>query len=288
MADSQFQTRLEDTGQSNIHVKFGGESVSESVDSIGNWKKSASSFLRLISMNDTALGCPKWNAVFRKPNEAEVPRSWGILRRSRKIVDKPDGNNGFCLIWIDRGVVERNFRVYWMKADLFYTSNPRRTAGSLLSLWLPAPKNEPSPVSFPVHVQQNKSNGCRGDNCLAYEEMWLPASAFGISVPYTIRRAGRTKHYSIFAKWNFQQIPGVDSMMDKFRHENSHWNNVLEELSPSNIAILSLPLLMAIPPISLLATAWYVFATDILAALPLLIKGTELRIPGAQCECTRH
>ncbi len=182
---------------------------------------------------------------------------------------------------IDRGVVERNFRVYWMNADLYHTADPLVTAGSLLSLWLPESKNKTVLLSFPGHVQQSKSYGCLGDNCPAYEKMWLPASTFGTSVPY---ESGAAQPYSIFTKWNFEQIPGVYGMMDKFRDRKSHLNNVVDELSPSNIAILCLPLLMAIPPISLseqfssAATAWYVFATDILAALPLLIKGIELVI----------
>ncbi len=72
--------------------------------------------------------------------------------------------------------------------------------------------------------------------------------------------------------------------MNELRESAGHLNNVANELSPSNLAILSLPLLMAIPPISLLeqfstaATVWYVFATDILAAVSLLIKGIELLI----------
>ena len=123
--------------------------------------------------------------------------------------------------------------------------------------------------------------------CRAYAKLWFPASTFGTSVPYTDYTA---EQYSIFAKWNFQQIPGVNGLMHKFRDRKSHFNTVVDELSPSNIDILSLPLLMAIPPISLLeqfssaTKAWYVFATDILIALPLLIKGIELVIvrPGGQ------
>ncbi len=73
-------------------------------------------------------------------------------------------------------------------------------------------------------------------------------------------------------------------MLIKLRDRASHLEEVANDLLPSNLAILNLPLLMAIPPISLLeqvsgvATAWYVFAIDILATLPLLIKGIELVI----------
>ena len=129
-----------------------------------------------------------------------------------------------------------------------------------------------------MHVRQNKFNGCRGKNCSAHASLRLPASTFGTSVPYT---NSITKHYSIFATLKFQQI---DGMMRTFRYGESYLNNFMDGLSPSNISILSLPLLMAIPRISLLeqffsiATAWHVFATDILAGLPLLIKGIELVI----------
>ena len=269
------------TGPSNIQVNFSGDCVRESPYSIGDWEKSAGRFLRLINMNDTSLGCPTWNRVFREPTEAEIPRFADRLRRSSRNVRKPAGNSGTCHIEIDRGVVKRDFHIYWMNTDLSHTADPLVTAGSLVSLWLLPWEYSTDYVPFLVQVQQNKSNRCRGEDCPVYEKMWLPASTFGTSVPYT---ADTTKQYSIFAKWNFQQIPGVDGLMDKFRDRKSHLSNVVDELSPSNIAILSLPLLMAIPPISLLeqfssmATAWYVFATDILATLPLLIKGIELVI----------
>ena len=79
-------------------------------------------------------------------------------------------------------------------------------------------------------------------------------------------------------------MPGMNQVLNKMREAVTHIENVDNDLSTSNLAILSLPLLMAIPPISLLQdvsgklTAWYAFATDFLAALPLLIKGVELII----------
>ena len=157
-----------------------------------------------------------------------------------------------------------------------------KTIGSIVSLWHESEYQgefEIRPV--PVRVQRNHSNGCQGKNCTAYEMMWLPASTFGTSVPY---QKHTTQHYSIFAKWNFQQIPGIDSMMVELDESVSHLENVVNELSPSNIAILSLPVLLAMLPISLFqevsnaATAWYVFVSDILVAVPMLIKGIELMI----------
>ena len=54
-----------------------------------------------------------------------------------------------------------------------------------------------------------------------------------------------------------------------------------EDLSASNLAILCMPLVMSIPPISVYdvpdsAVLWYVLATDVLAVVPLLIKSIEL------------
>ncbi len=69
----------------------------------------------------------------------------------------------------------------------------------------------------------------------------------------------------------------------KLRESVSHLENVGNELSPSNIAILSLPLLMAVLPVSLFqevsttATAWYVLVSDISVAVPLCIPGLKLK-----------
>ncbi len=283
----------------NMSVNLDGQCVNQSQLSIGNWEESARRFLQLINMSDVSFDCPKWNSVYRQPNETELPKLWnegyfqampdeGMRRLPRpyfktSVVD-PAGIPGHCNITIDRGVVERNLRVYLMDAELQYEGNPLMTTGSIISLWRKRKYRHGFGMRpFWVHLPRNHSNECQGNNCsrAPYETMWLPASTFGTAVPY---KGNSTQHYSMFAKWDFEQIPGINKMMVKLRTSVSHLENVGDDLSPSNIAILSLPLLMAIPPISLLehvssvATAWYVFATDILAALPLLIKGIELVI----------
>ncbi len=163
---------------------------------------------------------------------------------------KPSGIPVLCNITIDRGVVVGYLDVYLMSTALQYGGNLLTTIGSIVSLWHGRKildydefKLEP----FPVHLRRNESDGCRGNNCTTYEMMWLPASTFGTSVPY---ERHTTQHYSIFAKWNFEKIPGIDSLMMKLRESGSHLENVSKELSPSNIAILSLPLLMAMLLIS--------------------------------------
>ena len=303
------ELRYSYSDKKNVAVNLNGLCVRESELSIGDWKKSARRFLQLINMNDGSFDCPKWNMVFRKPKETELLKFWTERvysfshkgKRSRynpsfkTWVVEPARIPGHCGITVDRGVVERNRHVYLMDANIQYGRNPSVTIGSIVSLWLKpdlgfskltASIYESASSSFqmenvPVHLQQNHSKGCRGNDCAAYEVMWLPASTFGTSVPH---RKHTTEHYSIFAKWNFQQIPGMDSLLMKLRESVSHLENVGNELSPSNIAILSLPLLMAMLPISLFqevstaATAWYVFVSDILVAVPLLIKGIELVI----------
>ncbi len=295
-AGNLFRTRLKNASQSDISVNLAGQCAHDSQLSIGNWEQSARRFLEMINMNDTSFECAKWNVVRRKPNEAELPEFWqdGASLVGFRIVHEPAGNRGYCNIKIDRGVVVRNSTVYSMEAVIQHDGNPMEdvlqpvrkpsvVTGSIVSLWHKRElKNNTGIQPFPVHVQQNESNGCRGTDCTAYEMMWLPSSTFGTSVPYIDN--GTTQHYSIFAKLSFEQIPGIDNLMDEFRESVSRLGNVVDELSPSNIAILSLPLLIAIPPISLLervsglTTVWYVFGTDILAALPLLIKGIELVI----------
>ncbi len=78
--------------------------------------------------------------------------------------------------------------------------------------------------------------------------------------------------------------PDVRRLYDRFAEGAKQLENFENDLSPSNFAILILPVLVSIPPISAVhsasdaATIWYAFATDILAALPLLIKGIEVMV----------
>ncbi len=140
-------------GHSSIDVDFGGDRVRESDDSVVDWEKSARYFLRLHDVNDTSLGCPTWNAVFREPNELEVSRFRGNSCRSSRDVRKPAGNSGACHIEIGRSVFERILRVYWMYKTLSY----RRSVvhGCFISLFVASSIGKRViPVSFPVHVQQ--------------------------------------------------------------------------------------------------------------------------------------
>ncbi len=191
-------------------VNLDGKCVRKFEFSIGNWEKSARHFLQLIYMSDSWFECPKWNAVYRKPNKTELLTFWTQRngKRSRMkpyfetSVVEPAGIPGHCNITVDRGVVEQNSHHYLMDAELQYGGNPLITTGSTISLWKEHPLGLEFGIHpFPVHIQQNESNRCRGKSCPAYETMWLPASTFGTSVPY---KKGTTEHYSIYAKWKFQ------------------------------------------------------------------------------------
>ncbi len=274
----------------NITVNFDGECVRDSTLSTGKWEQSARRFMQYINMNDTAFDCPKWNVVYHGHNTGEMLRPrylpyFRVFHNGKNSsyypnywarIDDPAGIPGSCSVEVDHGVVDNNYGLYFMAAESQCGGNSLARTGSLISLWDASQLKRDSKIDpLQVHVQQNKSNDCRVDNCTAYEMMWLPASTFGTTVPCSER-------YSIFAKWNYKQIPGIDKLLDKFRISVSDYENATGDLSYSNIAILCLPLLMAIPPISLLenvsnlTTAWYVLATDILAALPLLIEGIEM------------
>ncbi len=87
VAESQSRTRLNYLRDIIIPVKFGGDCARASHDSNGDWERSAGRFLRLINMNDTTLGCPKWNAVFPGPNSAKLPRFLGSSIHSYGSID---------------------------------------------------------------------------------------------------------------------------------------------------------------------------------------------------------
>ncbi len=279
-----------------ISVNFNGSCIRESELSLGSWNKSARRFLQLMYTNETWFDCPKWNIVDRKPNETELPKFWTKLyfkvshggkanvyeSRYRTSIVEPAGIPGQCDVFVDRGVVNRDSSVFWMEAYLEFGGKRLTTIGSIVSLWIQSESTSRIGIQpYLVHLRQNETNGCQGNSCTGYQTMWLPASTFGTSVPY---KGNTTQHYSIYAPLNFQQIPGFDGKMDEFGENVAHLENVVAELLPSNIAILSLPLLMAMLPISLFqevssaATGWYVFVSDVLVAVPMLIKGIELII----------
>lgn len=94
--------------------------------------------------------------------------------------------------------------------------------------------------------------------------------------------SGQPNQYELFVDWDMKDVPGMAEVNSELDNEVQNVYNVRSDVSISNTAILFLPVIMSIPPIfvlrtvSDLTTLWYVFATDIVAVLPLLIKGVEL------------
>ncbi len=150
-----------------------------------------------------------------------------------------------------------------------------------LSGWIFGLLGESTRQFFNVGAPRDVSDSCRPTSCDNYTALWFVTNA---TVRSTEDKLGE-KHenaFSMFADWGYRQVPGMPLVVEKLKEGVSKLDSIYNDLSASNLAILCLPILMAIPPISLLtevsntATMWYMFATDILAILPLFIKGMEL------------
>ena len=156
------------------------------------------------------------------------------------------------------------------------------TKGTLFSL-----QNQESSSSRSIRVLRNATDNCASRKCTSFSLLWLPASTFNTSVSVTLRSEGRdsrvaTSSYSMFPRFTFNEIPGVQKVLQRLKDCAEELDNVRKDSSPSNLAILCVQIVMAIPPLSLLesasdaAIARYAIATDTLAALPLMIKGVEM------------
>lgn len=113
-----------------------------------------------------------------------------------------------------------------------------------------------------------------------------PGAKCNSTCEYTVMRHERQLFlFSLFVDWKNESVPGYASVQRNLEPKHDAVLKPAEHATWSKIAILCLPLLMTIPPISLLETVsyrvtlWYVFATDILAVVPVLIKGAKLIEP---------
>ena len=177
---------------------------------------------------------------------------------------------------------ENQFVTDWLASALLYNNQTMVTEVTLFSL-----QNQESGSSRSIRVPRNTTDNCASRTCTSFSLLWLPASTFSTSVFVTLRSEGRdsrvaTSSYSIFARFTFNEIPGVQKVLHRLKDCTEELDNVHKDSSPSKLAILCLAIVMTIPPLSLLesasdaAIALYAFATDILAALPLMIKGVEM------------
>lgn len=90
--------------------------------------------------------------------------------------------------------------------------------------------------------------------------------------------------FSHLIPMQMHQVPMLDSTLEENEDKFSMANSIFEDLTPSNIAILVLPVALCFIPISPMAdvskavTLIYAVITDVFMAVPLVVKGAELLI----------
>lgn len=93
---------------------------------------------------------------------------------------------------------------------------------------------------------------------------------------------GGTTNASMFLEGDVETNPALRSVLDSL--DGKETDIVMDSDTASNIAILLLPVTLALIPLSLfqdvgtLVTVFYVIATDVMSVLPVAIKGVELLI----------
>ncbi len=275
-------------------VRTGGKCARNA--GIANWKVSSRRFLSSVGMNDTMFGCPKLNNIQRRPNNTEIPTFWRsrlydpfynwpnaeyptqhVLRPTLNYIYgiALDSVPATCNIRVDRGVLRQTPNGQFLPSWIIAYTYPR------LSGWVFGLVDEATLRFRSIRAPRNKDDKCQGNSCKRYNALWFVSNT---TIRYTKEKA-RVKPeniFSMFADWEYMQVPGMTLMVEELKQAVSKLQEIDNDLSASNLAILCLPIVMSVPPISLLtevsdtATVWYVFATDIFAILPLLIKGIEL------------
>ena len=220
--------------------------------------------------------------------EPILPTNFSSISGDILYLKEPNNIPGHCTVTSHRGVERRlsenQLITDWVATTVLYDNQTMRTEGTVFSL-----RGEQSNSLEYIRVPRSSKDDCASNNCTKFSQLWLPASTFNTSVSVTlnehekdVRFSRFVPSFSMFARFTFDEIPGVDRILEQLRQGVEEIEDVRDDLSTSNLAILFLPLVMAIPPLSLLepvsdvAIAWYAFATDVLAALPLLIKGIEM------------
>lgn len=283
------------------------ECVSNSDRSLRRWNNSARLFLKYMGIGDATIGCPKMTVDM----ESQFGMSTRLMLRGLKMgrftdysdfkdvkltfpeerirLQEPGDIPGYCDLFVNRAILSRKrdggVIPNWISSLVVSTGDPPFTRFSMFAI-----VNSETNKVWSAKVANGSNDYCiPGDSCDSFQVFSLPASTFNTSVPYKVQEKPLevidfTPVYSMFTTWSGEQVPGMREMLSKLEGGVKAMENVDGDLSPSNIAILCLPLVMAVPPISLLelrsdaTIAWYAFATDFLAALPLMIKGIELLV----------
>ncbi len=267
------------------------------VDEYTPWRKSARRFMTYLGMHDATFECPRVNIdeqptpitnFFRAPSLSPMMKDVfanknDYTRASNDLnIVEPGNVPGHCFFTANRGVMYRdsngNYVTDWISSELLSRNESQFTPGFIFVLL-----NERTKRVCAVGVPRNSNDSCTGTNCGTAKILWLPLTTFNTSVTDT-HTDNRFAVYSMFAKLDHEDVPGMSRTLSNMAAGVKQKENVDSDLTTSNLAILCLPLVMSIPPISMLdsvsdsVTVWYAFATDFLAALPLLIKGIELTI----------
>ncbi len=279
---------------------FDDQCLNASQQSTKIWKESAQQFMKYIGRDFGRLECLTQNvsygAAFKPYRNLNLSlfqiRTFGNVPKftdSSKYVSLNEPRNvpGFCRLYSDRAIfrtygINRREDAEWIPSLTVSSGDPPKTRFSLFAL-----VKEGSKDAISVRVPRNANDSCIGEQCNPFKILLLPASTFNTSVPYKSEKIGKkmenmTEGYSMFTKWDLDDIPGISELLDNRAIAIDKMQNVDNDLSLSNLSILSLPLLLAMLPISVFesvsdkATIVYVIATDLLAVLPLLIKGVEL------------
>ena len=138
--------------------------------------------------------------------------------------------------------------------------------------------NERSDWLLEIRVPKTANDNCMMNNCTSFSRLRLPASTFSASVKLS-RHTNGNGIFFMLARLNLDELPGANEFLEKQKKGVEDIENVRNDVSPPNLAILCLPLFRAIPPLSLsgpaldTTIAWYAFAADMLAAIPFYDQG---------------
>lgn len=234
------------------------------------WLREAREFMKHLGytpMNDAK--CPKIDDRYyfypfiyfeKESNEIRLPDGLELITPGKKI----DNDDELCTVTSFRGIYNNTQRysgsIYFFP---MITATDAPNATSTLSEFVDLSGNK----SMSFYLKSNSQDTCSNTTCKEYT---------------VIRRAGQMFEYSLFVDWPKEKVPAALSAQRKLKEKVQGRQQLIEEANVANIAILCLPLLLSIPPISLLesvsvtTTLWYVLATDVFAVVPALIKGGEL------------
>ena len=262
-----------------------------------SWSNSARQFMKYLNIFDSAFGCPQERIVkhpslaqkdfmihlstaLRVRNGIQMVEFNYSLSTNEHVVREPGNVPGQCFITTNRGIISKvsksRISTDWILSEIHWGEPAFLNAGFVFVLL----NNETLKLRS-VRVPHDSNDTCIGKQCDSSKLLWLPLTTFNTTVEEESMRS-KFAVYSMFAKFNIEQVPGMSGLLENLKEGVRLMENVNNDLSWSNLAILCLPLVMAIPPVSLLetvsnkVTVWYAFATDFLAALPLMIKGIEL------------